>query len=174
MAIFLCRWPNGDFSVVSARTKSDAIELLDEWGNAEQASLMRMTDCMFDFRLNDDGQIELSDTGEATHDCIMETCYPELDNAFATAEWDEMGSDYSAKGRELIRAAVELERKRLWDSQPAAKSAETGRGREIQEQTGAPSVLVNRIVPKLIHDQQRGLSVCFQLPHQRVIDLRCR
>jgi len=59
MAIYLCRWPNGEFSVVSAKTKSDAIELLDEWGNAEQASLTRMPDCMFDFRLDDDGQIEL-------------------------------------------------------------------------------------------------------------------
>jgi hypothetical protein len=49
MAVYLCRWPNGEFSIVSARTKDDAIELLDEWGNAEQASLTRMTDCMFDF-----------------------------------------------------------------------------------------------------------------------------
>ncbi|MGD1092668.1 MAG: hypothetical protein ABSB35_11855 [Bryobacteraceae bacterium] len=146
MAIFLCRWPNGDFSVVSARTKSDAIELLDEWGNAEQALLTRMTDCMFDFRLNDDGQFELADTGEVTHDCIMETCYPELDNAFATAEWDETGLDYSAKGRERIRAAVKLERTRLLDGQTPGKVAETGLGREIQDQTGAPSVLVNRIV----------------------------
>jgi hypothetical protein len=79
MAIYLCRWPNGDFSIVNAQTKSEAIELLDEWGNAEQASLRRMTDCMFDFRLADDGQIELADVGESTHDCIMQTCYPELD-----------------------------------------------------------------------------------------------
>ena len=55
MAIYLCRWPNGEFSIVNAKTKDDAIELLDEWGNAEQASLTRMTDCMFDFRLSDDG-----------------------------------------------------------------------------------------------------------------------
>jgi hypothetical protein len=146
MAIYLCRWPNGEFSIVKARTKGDAIEMLDEWGNAEQASLTRMTDCMFDFRLADDGQIELAGIGEATDDCIMEACYPELDNAFATAEWDETGSDYSAKGRERIRAAVELERTRLWDSQPPTKETETGLGREIQKQTGAPSVLVNRIV----------------------------
>jgi hypothetical protein len=32
---------------------------------------------MFDFRLRDDGQIELVDIGESTHDCIMETCYPD-------------------------------------------------------------------------------------------------
>ena len=74
MAVYLCRWPNGEFSIVSARTKDDAIELLDEWGNAEQASLTRMTDCIFDFRLSDDGQIELAGIGEATEEYIMGTC----------------------------------------------------------------------------------------------------
>jgi hypothetical protein len=146
MAIYLCRWPNGDCSVVNAKTKIDAIELLDEWGNAEEASLTRLADCMFDFKLRDDGHLELADIGEATHECIMEACYPELDNAFATAEWDETGMDYSFKGRERIRAAVESERTRLRDCQPHAKGAETELGREIQNQTGAPSVLVNRIV----------------------------
>jgi hypothetical protein len=146
MAMYLCRWPNGEFSIVSAATKDDAIVLLDEWGNAEQALLTRINDCMFDFRLGDDGQFELADIGEATQDCIMETCYPELNQAFATAEWDESGLDYSPEGRERIREAVETERTRLRDSQPPAKGAETGLGREIQKQTGAPSVLVNRIV----------------------------
>ena len=74
MAVYLCRWPNGEFSIVSARTKDDAIELLDEWGNAEQASLTRMSECMFDFRLSDDGQIELAGIGEATEEYVMETC----------------------------------------------------------------------------------------------------
>ena len=146
MAIYLCRWPNGEFSIVSAKTKSAAIEMLDEWGNAEQAALTRMPDCMFDFRLGDDGQIELADIGEATQDCIMETCYPELDKAFDAAEWDKDGVGYSAKGNEQIREAVEVERKRLWINQPPAKQADTGLGREIQKQTGAPSVLVNRMV----------------------------
>ena len=146
MATYLCRWPNGEFSIVSAKTKADAIELLDEWGNAEQALLSRMPDCMFDFRLRDDGQIELADIGESTRDCIMETCYPELDKALATAEWDEQGLSYSEKGQAQIREAVELERTRLWDSQPPAKEAETGLGREIQKQIGAASVVVNRIV----------------------------
>jgi hypothetical protein len=41
---------------------------------------------MFDFRLTDDGAIELGDIGGATHDFIMETCYPELDKALSTAE----------------------------------------------------------------------------------------
>ena len=59
MAMYLCRFPNGDFSIVSAATKEEAVILLDEWGNAEQASLKRMPEFMMDFRLRDDGQIEL-------------------------------------------------------------------------------------------------------------------
>ena len=76
----------------------------------------------------------------------METCYPELDNTFATAECDETWLGQSEKGHKQILEAVELERTRLWNNQPPAKEAETGLGREIQKQTGAASVLVNRIV----------------------------
>src|SRR5215475_4436932 len=137
MAIYLCRWPNGEFSIVNARTKSDAIELLDVWGNAEQASLTRMADCMFDFRLGDDGEIELANVGETTQESIMETCYPELGKAVATAEWDDSSVGYSAKGLDQIRQAVELERTRLWEDQTPAKEAETALGRDIQKQTGA-------------------------------------
>jgi len=146
MAIYLCRWPNGDFSVVSAKTRSDAIVLLDEWGNAEQASLTRMPDCMFDFRLDDEGQIELADIGEATHDHIMRTCYPELEKALQAPELDDTGQAYSANSRARIREAVESERARLWNNQPPVKEAQTELGREIQKQTGAASAVVDRIV----------------------------
>jgi hypothetical protein len=145
MATYLCRWANGEFSIVNANTKNDAIVLLDEWGNAEEASLKRMPDCMFDFRLSDDGEIELADIGGATRDFIMETCYPELDKAIGTAERDD-GSDFSSSGRKQIRDAVELERTRLRSSQPPTKDAETEIGRDIQKQIGAPSVLIDRMV----------------------------
>jgi hypothetical protein len=146
MAIYLCRWPNGDFSIVNAKTKNEAIELLDEWGNAERAIVSRMTDCMFDFRLADDGGFELVEVGECTRDGVIEKCYPELNKALAAIELDEAEQDYSAEGYTRIRAAVELERKRLQESQPPPKEAETGIGREIQAQTDAPSVVVDRIV----------------------------
>lgn len=146
MAVYICRWPNGEFSIVNAKTKSDAIELLDEWGNAEQASLTRMPECMLDFRLDDDGQIELASIGESTHDCIMQACYSELDKAFATAEFDETGLGYSTKGHEQIRKAVALERARLMDRPTRGKEAETALGREIQKQTGAASVVIDRIL----------------------------
>jgi len=146
MAIYLCRWPNGDFSIVNARTRNEAIEMLDEWGNAERAIVSRMTDCMFDFRLGDDGRFELVDVGECTRGGVIEKCYPELNKALAAVEWDDEEEDYSAEGYKQIRAAVELERTRLLESQPTPKEAETRIGREIQKETDAPSVVVNRIV----------------------------
>ena len=63
MRLFVCRWPNGDFSIVSAQDREDAVIQLDEWGNAEQARLWPMETCMIDFRLNDSGEIELNDPG---------------------------------------------------------------------------------------------------------------
>ena len=56
----------------------------------------------------------------------METCYPELDTALATAEWDETGADYSEKGHKQIREAVELEWTRLWDSSRQQRKLKRG------------------------------------------------
>ena len=136
MPIYLCRWPNGEFSIVNAKSKDDAIELLDEWGNAEQASLTRMADCMFDFRLDDDGQIQLASIGESTYEHVMEACYPELDKAFATAERDENKNSYSARGRERIRMAVQSERTRLWEKSTRKRGRNTIRTRNSKANGG--------------------------------------
>jgi hypothetical protein len=149
MAVYLCRWPNGGFSIVSAPNRADAIVLLDEWGNAEQAQLSRMDSCMFDFRLSDEGEIELAQVGECTHEIIMEKCYPVLDEALGAAEFDDQGQGYTEKGHEAIRQAVECERTRLWDNQPSPKEADTELGRQIQRQFDAPSVMVNRTVRRM-------------------------
>ena len=42
MPLFLCRWPNGDCSVVLARTKEDAIIELDQVGNAEDCPITQV------------------------------------------------------------------------------------------------------------------------------------
>jgi hypothetical protein len=162
MAMYVCRWPNGDFSIVSAATKEEAVILLDEWGNAERASLKRMPECMMDFRLRNDGQIELSSIGEATDEFIMQTCFPELDKAIKSAE---RTSDFPADGKKQIRAAVKLERARLWMKQPRAKKAETALGRDIQKQTGAPSALVDRIVRQAAAKQLDSVKIEAKKPN---------
>ena len=81
---FMCRWPNGDLSFVSARNKEDAIIMLDEWGNAELAELRQTQDFMVDFRLTDDGDLDFHAFGERVLDDIWERAYPVIAQARLT------------------------------------------------------------------------------------------
>ena len=51
MALYICRWENGDFSVVQAESKEHAIEMMDDVANAEGLPLYEITDFMVHFRL---------------------------------------------------------------------------------------------------------------------------
>ncbi|MGA3238400.1 MAG: hypothetical protein ABSG03_19070 [Bryobacteraceae bacterium] len=64
------------------------MELLDVWENAEQVFLTRIADCMVDFRLGDDGRIELAGMGESTEEGIMKTCAKFNDGSFAAFKRD--------------------------------------------------------------------------------------
>src|SRR5712671_4463740 len=81
MPIFMCRWPNGDLSFVSARNKEDAVVMLDEWDNAELAELRQIRNFMVDFRLTDRGEMELQAFGEDVLNDIWERAYPVLSQA---------------------------------------------------------------------------------------------
>jgi len=72
MPAYICRWPNGDFSAVSAVNKERAIELLDEVGNAEGCPISAVKDFMVHFGLKDSGEMEFESYGEATERKIME------------------------------------------------------------------------------------------------------
>src|SRR5205085_11009353 len=54
--LYLCRWPNGEFSLVKADNRKDAVVQLDQWAGAEPAWLVPLETCMVDFRLNDRGE----------------------------------------------------------------------------------------------------------------------
>jgi hypothetical protein len=88
----------------------------------------------------------------------MEKCYPVALDALCDAEFDPEGG-YTKESRRAILKAVKEERTRLWKNQPKPKPAATELGRKIQEQTGAPAVLVNRVVKdtaKKILDSDAG------------------
>ena len=145
MSIFRCRWPNGDFSIVQANSKEEAIKGLDEFGRAEQAIVKRMTAYKFDFGLDDRGAVVLKGTGEETEEIVARECYPELKTVFAAVDRE------TRKGK----------RTRLADSAPKRKPAKTELGRRLQERTGMPSALVNEHVDRaakeiLEADEQGG------------------
>ena len=95
MPVYMCRWPNGDCSVVQART----------------------------------------------------FCYPVLDDVQmqVAQERDISGAaELTPDQTERLRAAVRQERERVQAA--AVEEPETGLGRDIKRQMGAPTVLVDQIV----------------------------
>jgi len=142
--IFMCRWPNGDVSFVSASNKEVAIIMLDEWDNAELAELRQIQDFMVHFRLTDDGELDFHTFGESVLDDVWERAYPILAQTRLNAPTDEAGESTPA-GQEKIREAVRAERQRLRGKRKR-KLAATELGKSIQSHLGAPAVLVNRYV----------------------------
>jgi hypothetical protein len=131
--MYLCRWPNGDFSLVAANTRREAMVELDEWDVAHPSQLFPFESCMVDFKLNDQGEIELKQVGEDTEELIWEICYPKLHTHLLSAMPVD-GRKLSAKAKKSIRQAVQHERERLWKNQPTHPQAETEFGKTLQEQ----------------------------------------
>jgi hypothetical protein len=118
---FLCRWPNGDCSVLAAITKRDAIVQLDEWGAAEPHMLHPFERCMLDFELTESGDLQLTEIDEETRDIVYEACHPLLSEMLGSEELEPLISDSATEqekktAKELLRNAVEKEKKRLWDA----------------------------------------------------------
>lgn len=145
--LYLCRWPNGEFSVVKADSRREAIIELDEWAGAEPAWLVPMDQCMIDFRLNDQAEIELVEFGEETTDFIWEHCYPALGALLASD--DAVGSgvgEPKAGADAIIKAAVEHERKRLWTAPRNGSPARTELGKELERRLGTVGVVADHYV----------------------------
>ena len=151
MAIYLCRWPHGDVSLVSATNKREAIIILDEIGNADGAKLWRLDGFLVHLALNDDGDLELAQVGEETYVDVMEKAYPHL--------WDTQGAVLDAEergtpGADRIREAVEFERERLASQRRKAgsKDARTGIGRRLQEDHDMSSALADALVDRFAEE----------------------
>ena len=140
MPFFLCRWPNGDCSAVLASSEQDALIKLDEVANAEGCPLVRLDDFQVHFHLTDDGELALESFGEVTEEEVWEFSYPILDGVVPA----EAPEHWSAQQREAVRQAVIQERARVHPAEVA--EPETALGRDIKNQLGAPTAMVEEIL----------------------------
>ncbi len=136
MALYLCRWQHGDFSVVQANNKEHAVEMLDEVANAEGMPLYAIKDFMVHFRLTDEGTVELEGFGESFGDHVRERVHPVL------GELDVSPYDAAPEDKARIKAAVQLERDRL--KAGPAPEPDTELGKQIKAQTDMPTSFINR------------------------------
>ncbi len=143
MPLYMCRWPNGDCSVVWAANKGAAVEILDEVDNAEVCPLMALRDFMVHFRLSDEGEIQLEGFGEATEDALFQLAYPVLDKTLMDAPNDQAGNP-TPEGIAMIREAVAKERKRV--RLKKVKEPVTELGRKIKQMTNMPTRVIDRTI----------------------------
>ena len=116
MPLFLCRWSNGDCSVVWARNKEEAIVELDQIANPEGCPITEARTFQVHFTLNDRGELVLDGFGEGTQEEMISVAYPLLDAALqeAAADPDSDGPEnLSADQRAAVARAVEHERRRI-------------------------------------------------------------
>lgn len=147
MALYLCRWENGDFSIVQARNKDHALEMLDEMDNAEGLPLYPITDFMAHFRLTDEGTVEFEGFGEYFSDHVREQVHPIL------GALDVFPFDASPEDKERISAAVGQERNRLKAKEAAEPDTEIGK--QVKAQLDMPTAVVNRQVRRVAREVLR-------------------
>lgn len=135
--LYLCRWPNGEFSVVKTESKRGALVQLDQWAGAEASWLVPLETFMVDFRLDDSGAIEFNEFGEDTREFIRDHCYSELEAVLSSDAVTSSSGEYSAAEKEVIKKAVQLERRRLWDDEPQeGQAAKTELGKRLKKTMG--------------------------------------
>ena len=144
--LYLCRWPNGEFSVVKGASKRDALVQLDEWAGAQASWLVPLETFMADFRLNDLGAIEFKEFGEETNDFIREHCYPELEAVLSSHAVTSLSGDYSAAEKKVIKKAVARERTRLRENQSEGPAARTELGKRLQKTMGTTGPVADHYV----------------------------
>ena len=147
MRLYICRWENGDFSVVQAENKEHAIEMLDDVANAEGLPLYEITDFMVHFRLSDEGTVELEGFGEEFYNYVRERVHPIL------GELDVSPYDAGPEDFCQIKNAVELERCRL-KAKPAPEP-DTELGKRIKAETDLPTSVINRHINAVATDLLR-------------------
>jgi hypothetical protein len=138
--LYLCRWPNGDLSAVSAANKQEAIFALDEVGDAQADLLVSCPTFMLHLSLTD--TVTPEDVGDLSNvlevESFGEQCrakrwdaYPEL-NGVASEMDDEDVQRTEAEWQALVDAALARESTRL-GPEPATPEEEAETIRRIVE-----------------------------------------
>jgi len=157
MPLFICRWQNGDFSAVNASSREEAMELLDEVGNADVAEVFTAKRFMVHFQLKkqvDDVEepvpVDFEGFGEETYDMLRARVYPVYSEA-ALRVHDEVHANGDAPDRKynaelkVLNDAVVTERIRNSDSKKTRLSGDPDVA-ELQKDHDVPRPMAEQAV----------------------------
>jgi hypothetical protein len=146
MAVFMCRWPNGDFSFVSAANQQEAVKMLGEIDNAEGCPLGEVEDLMVHFRMEEDGTFVLEGFGEVTEEVIWKE-YPILDKTLDQVFGAVKGEPLTGEHMQVIGEAVNKERGRVQPQE--VRQPGTLLGQQTKNTLDAPTRIVDREVEEI-------------------------
>jgi hypothetical protein len=111
MPIYLCRWPDGDVSLIDGEDEPDILLALDEIGDPSDVTITELeVPLSITLRLNDSGELVLAPVQGHFMFQVKEDAYPAL-TAVEDAIIEERGSqDWTPEDLEKVRQAVILER----------------------------------------------------------------
>lgn len=138
MPLYLCRWPNGDCSVVQARNRRRAIIQLDEIDAPDDAELSELPEFAVTFQLGPDGYLSLKQVEEETEGEIVRLAYPLVDAAWQVPDDDPVSSlawdaqMAAAVGREYARIPED------WTTEAIVERQESG---EVEVLTDAAEIV---------------------------------
>jgi hypothetical protein len=151
MKAFLCRWPNGDCSVVVANDRTHADSLLDEVDNPDRAELFELKKSFaIHFRL----QTPTPEDG-------IEAALTLDDQAFSEGLGDELGRVYPILNevltredatQEMVEEAVEQEKNPIYDKKPALSS--DPRAAAVQTELEMPRSVAERLAHMSDEDKE--------------------
>jgi len=142
MPVYMCRWENGEVSVVSAKSKKDACLLLDELAEVEPDDLHPVSDFMLSFKLTDNGALdEVSEMGEDTQELFNQTIYPVLFQAKMKVDSASEATP-QVKSR-IIREAVREENSRFEGKMKRRQSRDPA-ARTLQERMHMSAAVAER------------------------------
>ena len=157
MPLFICRWQNGDFSAVSASSREEAMELLDEVGNADVAEVFTAKRFMVHFQLKkqvdsveEPVPVDLEGFGEETYDTLCERVYPVYGKASMRVHNDLHANDdvpeeqYEA-ALKVLNDALAAERMRNGDSKKPELSDDPDVAK-LQKQVDVPRPMAEQAV----------------------------
>jgi hypothetical protein len=157
MPLFICRWQNGDLSAVSASSREEAVELLDEVGNADVAELFTAKRFMVHFQLKkqvdnveEPVPVDLEGFGEETYDTLRERVYPVYNKASMRihnnlhAHNDVPKEEYDT-ALKALNDALAAERMRSVDSKKPELSDNPDVAK-LQKQVDVPRAMAEQIV----------------------------
>jgi hypothetical protein len=157
MPLFICRWQNGDFSAVSASSREEAMELLDEVGNADVAEVFTAKRFMVHFQLKkqvdnveEPVPVDLEGFGEETYDTFCERVYPVYSKA-STRVYDDLHANRDVPKKEydaalkVLNDALAAERMRKGASKKPKLSDDPDVAK-LQKQVDVPRTMAEQAV----------------------------